>query len=171
MSENGKPKPEKDKLAEVVQKKQVELEIDGRKIIVKKWGLLQSLTLSAKLAKVVGDVIKQLPVVKEDVKGEKKEKKSLEFKVASLLQIDIADVLERNFEDIVLILAKTIAKENFQDVDEAQVWIKELDAGGAVEIFAVIAKQNIRPLLKAVGKLAKSLGVSVEDLKASQPST
>ena len=170
MAENGKAKVqgEEDRLAQCVILKEIEVEIDGRTIRVIKWGLRQSLRLSARLVRIAGDAIRKLDL---PIPEKGKPVPDVKLKLASLLQTDFATLMDAHIDDVVAILTETVQKGNFETMQEASAWVEELGAGDALQIFVAIAKQNIRPLVKAVVEVAKSVGVDIAARKASQRST
>ena len=149
---------EPDRLAKAVSSKVQEMSIEDRKLFVKKWNLHTSLTLMGTLGSILKEVLSGV--------GPKVD-------VASLLQQDIGELLLKHEESIVKILASSILPGNFPNLEDAETWVRELGASDVLKLFAIIAKQNIRPLVKAVGEIAKEVGLKISDApqKASQPPT
>lgn len=150
-----------DRLAEVIVKKIESVTIEDRKLEIRKWNLHTSLEQMGRL----GDILKELV----SSVGPKMD-------IGSLLQRDIGALLLDHEENIIKILVGSIVPGNFKDAEEAKTWITELGVGEVLQLFAIIAKQNIRPLVKAVGEIAKEVGVKIKtrsnaDQKESQPQT
>lgn len=137
-----KKKTEPDRLAEAIAKKIEELTVDERELHIHKWNLHTSLELMGTL----GDILKQM------VAGI-----GPQMDIASFFQGDIGELLIKHEENIVKILAGTLVVGNFESIKEAGAWIRDLGAGDVLRIFVVIAKQNIRPLVEAVGEIASEL--------------
>ncbi len=142
MSENGKQhKEEVDRLERIVSTKEELVEVEGRTLKVTKWNLKQSLRMSVHLGKLVRNVIKEIPTPK-------KEGDSADF-VASLLKADLADIVESQYDNIVLIMSETLVRGNFDTLGDARKWVEDCGSEG-LEIITIIARQNIRPLVKAI---------------------
>lgn len=137
-----------DRLAEAVAKKVETIMVDGRTLRVRQWNLHTSLTLMGTL----GDILKQMVASV----GPKMD-------VASLLQRDVGQLLLEHEASIVKILVGSITPSNFKDLQEAEAWVNDLGVGDALRLFSIIARQNIRPLVKAVGEIAKEVGAKVKE--------
>ena len=154
---------EPDRLAKHAVDKVINLDIDGKKLRVRKWDLHTSLVCGDDF----GEVLKQFIVSitsKTDIK--------------MLLDQDVFSVLRSHEEVIVKILIETLHPEkhqdNFKTREEAEDWIREQGAAEVVVIFGAIAKQNIRPLVKAVGDQAGGVDgilAHIKGRKVSQPRT
>jgi len=138
---------EPDRLAKAVVKKVESVTVDDRELSVRKWNLHTSLKLMGTLGDILKDMVSSV--------GPKMD-------IASLLQRDIGELLGEHEANIVKVLACSIAPGNFKDLQETQKWIAELGAADALRLFAIIAKQNIRPLVAAVGEIAKEVSVVVK---------
>lgn len=153
--ENGKPAAVEDvavdRLEAIVVKKEEVLEIDGRKIRVLKWNLKQSLKLSSQLGLLVREVVLSIPDAPESGAD-------LGSKMAALLKTDISGVIDAQYEKIETLITETVVRGNFEDLETARAWVAELGAGEALEIITVLARQNIRPLVNAVARLARDVG-------------
>lgn len=157
--EPGQKKAKPDRLAEAISKKIEELTVDDRELLIRKWNLHTSLELMGTL----GDILKKV------VGGI-----GPEMDIASFFQGDIGELLAQHEGSIVKVLAGSVFPGNFDSLEEAKAWIEDLGAGDALKIFAVIARQNIRPLVEAVGEVAKELREKVGAVaaqKGSQPQT
>ena len=124
---------------------------NGKKIRVLKWNLKQSLKLSAKLGQMIREVVRAIPDAPAGG-GD------LGSKVASLLKTDISGVIDAQYERIETLITETVDRGNFEDMEAARAWVAELGAGEALEIVSIIARQNIRPLVNALSKLATDVG-------------
>ena len=154
--ENGKTEAATDvtvdRLEAIIVKKEEVLEVDGKKIRVLKWNLKQSLKLSAQLGQLIREVVRAIPDAPAGG-GD------LGSKVATLLKTDLSAVIDAQYERIETLITETVARGNFEDVEAARAWVAELGAGEALEIVSIIARQNIRPLVNALSRLAKDVGV------------
>jgi len=153
----GKPKP--DRLAVALEKKIVEQELAGMQLQIFKWNLKTSLLLSGKLGTIITKVIGNL-------RGPDP--------MNALLQSDISELLLEHYDSIVEVLAETVLRGNFETLEEAKAWVEELGLDEALALFLVIAKQNLRPLVAAIGRAresAKQNASSVAPPKESQPQT
>ncbi len=149
----AKKEDKPDRLAEAIAKKVEEMTIDERELKVRKWNLHTSLELMGTL----GDILKQM------VAGI-----GPQMDIASLLQGDIGELLAKHEGSIVKILAATLLVGNFGSLEEAEEWVRDLGAGDALKIFAVIARQNIRPLVEAVGEVASELRGKISAVAAQK---
>ncbi len=150
-----KKKDKPDQLAEAVVKKIEAVTIDERELKVRKWNLHTSLELMGTL----GDILKEMVA-----------SIGPQMDISSLLQGDIGELLAAHEGSIVKILASTLLVGNFESLEDAEAWVKDLGAGDALRLFAVIAKQNIRPLVEAVGEVAKELRAKVSAVAAQKVS-
>ena len=135
-----------DRLVKAIVKKVDEVTVEDRKLHIRKWNLHTSLELMGTLGDILKEVLSGV--------GPKVD-------VASLLQQDIGQLLASHEGSIVKILVGSILPGNFTEIADAEEWVKELGAGDALRLFAIIAKQNIRPLVRAVGEIAKEVGLKV----------
>ncbi len=153
--ENGKTEAAEDvavdRLEAIVVKKEEVLEIDGKKIRVLKWNLKQSLRLSSQLGLLVREVVLSIP-------DAPKSGADLGSKMAALLKADISSVIDAQYDKIETLITETVVRGNFDDLETARAWVAELGAGEALEIISVLARQNIRPLVNAVTRLARDVG-------------
>ena len=161
MSENGKQ--EIDRLEHIISTKEELVECDGRTIKVIKWNLKQTLKLSVALGQLVARVVKQLPIP-EQKKGEKPDGTQI---IAQLMSADLAEIADSQYDSILLIISETVVRGNFETSDEARAWTE--DAGAeALEVLTVIARQNIRPLVKAIGNAVADVKRIVAARKGSR---
>ena len=154
---------EPDRLAKQAVEKVIDLSIDDQKLRVRKWDLHTSLVCGDDLGEVLKQFIGSL-TTKTDIR--------------MLLDQDVFSVLRSHEEVIVKILIETLHPEkhpdNFKSRQEAEDWIRELGAAEVVTIFGAIAKQNIRPLVKAVGDQAGGVDgilAHIRGQKGSRPRT
>jgi hypothetical protein len=83
-------------------------------------------------------------------------------------------LLLAHYDSIVAVLAETVLRENFKTLEEARGWVEELGLDEALALFMVIAKQNLRPLVAAIGRVresAKPNASNAPPLKESPPQT
>jgi hypothetical protein len=152
---------EPDRLAKAINKRVTCVTVEDRELRVRKWNLHTSLELMSTLGDILKKVIASV--------GPK-------LDIGSFLQQDIGKLMLEHEDNMLKILAGSIAPGNFEDVKRAKEWISELGAGDALRLFAIIAKQNIRPLVEAVGEIAKEVAVKAKvpvaaDRKVSRPGT
>lgn len=143
----AKKKEKPDRLAEAIAKKVETLTVDDRELHIRKWDFHTSLELMSKL----GDVLKlALGGIGPSMD------------IGSILQQEIGQLLLPHEDKIVEVLAGSILNGNFENLEQAEAWVRGLGADEVLRIFSVIAKQNIRPLVKAVGEIAKEVGAKVK---------
>ena len=150
----------KDRLAEAINEKFLNVEIDGKKLRMQRWNFIQGLRVSKNLATII------------------KKATPLGFTAESLMVADIGGILAEHEEHICEILAVSVVKNNFMDEDEAIAWVKELDFPDAIELFGYVIKLDLIPLAQRAGKL-KGLLSGIPGLektnavspKESQPQT
>lgn len=138
---------EPDRLAKAISKKVTCVTLEDRELKVKRWNLHTSLELMSTL----GDILKKLIASV----GPKMD-------ISSFLQQDISKLMLEHEDNMVKILAGSITPGNFKDLQQAKEWVAELGAADAMRLFAIIAKQNIRPLVKAVGEIAKEVSAKAK---------
>jgi len=148
----GDVKP--DRLAVVLEKKRQELHLDGKDIVVCKWALRNSLELSGKLGNIVRDVLKSMGPL------------SLKMDLGTVLAMDMEELLAPHIDSIVQILARTLDNNFNDDLEAATEWVESLGLAEAVELFIVIARQNLRPL----GELLKKVAADVSGSRAQKES-
>lgn len=141
----GDTKP--DRLAAVLERKQQTLTLDDKDIVVCKWPLRKSLELSGKLGNIVRDVMKSMDVT------------NLKVNLGTVLTMDIEQLLGPHIDSIVQILARTLDNNFSNDLQAATEWVETLGLAEAIEVFIVIARQNLRPL----GELLKKVAGNVTD--------
>lgn len=140
---------EPDRLAKALRGKRQKLTIEDRDLTVVKWNLKTSCEMMGRLGKILEKVI-----------GSAKEM----LDIGAFLRQDLGALVNEHYEDIVDVLAHTIRRENFEDIDQAKAWVEELGLAEAVEVFAVIVEQNLRPLVAT----ARSIGEKVRKVASSK---
>jgi hypothetical protein len=160
VAKGTKTKKDTDRLAQAQAKKVEKVSIADRELDVYKWNLKTSLRLAGKFGNLFTKVISNL-------QGENP--------LANVLRADFGTLFENSYEDVVEILAATIERENFESYAEAVAFVEELGLDEALTLFAVIGRQNIRPLVHATGNAAAEMrnvvGASAMPPKGSQPRT
>jgi len=139
---NGNEKPDGilDRLEQIVTSKEEVIEVDDKSIRVIKWNLEQSLRLSVTLGMMIKDLFSG--VATADGSG-------ADF-FARLMSTDLAELIAGQRDNILRIISETIVRGNaFESIDETRKWVDEAGAE-SLEILAVIARQNIRPLVRAI---------------------
>lgn len=164
MGDSGKPGAATlDRLEAIVTSKEEIVEVEDRSIRVIKWNLTQSLRLSTTLGKMIRDVFAGLPI--EAIK----DKDTSDF-FARLLNADIASLAEGQHDNILTLISETVVRGNFDTLDEARKWTEDIGVE-ALEILAVIARQNIRPLVRAIKNVLASVRSASAGPRASRSRT
>ena len=138
-----------DRLEAIVTSKEEIVEVDGVSIRVMKWNLTQALRLSTTLGKMIREIFSELPMDKI------KEQDTTEF-FARLLSADLADLAEGQHDNILTLISETVVRGNFDTLDQARKWTESIGVE-ALEILAVIARQNVRPLVRAIKNVLASV--------------
>lgn len=120
-----------DRLEKVLREKQIDIVIDERKLTLYKWSLRDGMKLSGRIV----DLIKNAMPSGQPV---------------DLLKADIEDILTKYGDDFVLILSVSVARGNFESLEEATEWVEELAIEDAIELFTHIGRMNLRPLMTAL---------------------
>jgi hypothetical protein len=156
-----KPAGGADRLGEATRSKERTLTINDKEIRVRKWSLELSFTLTG----IVVDIVKALgkQIVDSD-------------NIVAMMQSDIGPMLVDQYPRVKRVLVETLLRTNpFPSKEELDAWIEELALDEAIDILSVIAEQNMRPLARALGKVAGALGIvkalSGGDLPGRQPLT
>ena len=152
-----------DRLEAIVASKEEVLEVDGRSIRVIKWNLTQSLRLSTTLGRMVREVFVGLPIDATN------DSDTADF-FARLLNADLASLAEGQHDNILTLISETVVRGNFDTLDEARKWTEDIGVE-ALEIMAVIARQNIRPLVRAIKSVLASVRSASVAPRASRSRT
>ena len=163
MSENGttqkQEKNEIDRLERIITTKEQLVDVEGMSIRVIKWNLKQSMKLSVVLGQLVRSVIMKMPEL--DLKSDPAEL------VANILKADLSGIVDSQYDNLVLLISETVVRENFDGITAARKWTEELGVEG-LEILSVIARQNIRPLVRVIGNVAADARKIAEARRASR---
>lgn len=124
-----------DRLEKAINAKFLDVEVDGKKLRLQRWSLVQGLRVSQKLAAVI------------------KKATPLGFSVESLMVAPIGDILAEHEDDIYEILTVSVVRNNFENEAEARDWIMDLDFADALELMGYVVKLDLVPLAQKAGKL------------------
>ena len=120
-----------DRMEKALREKQIDITIDERKLTLRKWSLRDGMKLSAKVVDLIKDA---MPSGRPE----------------DLLSANVTEIITKYEDDFVKILAVTVARGNFDTLEEAEEWVEDLALEDALELLTHISRMNLRPLMTAL---------------------